>query len=207
MTKQMLLGLLLVLLLPACEQRQPAPPFTATDISAADFGRDFRLTDHHGRARQLSDFRGKVVLLFFGYTYCPDICPTTMSTMVKVIKRLGKDAGKVQVLFVTLDPARDTRAVLARYVPFFHPGFLGLYGDTGATAKVAADFRVYAKRQQGASANGYTLDHSAGSYVFDQNGKLRLYLDYGQSVDAIAQDLRLLLKEAAPKRFFGIWRI
>lgn len=194
MVRWILLGALFALLLPACEQRQAPPSFTATDISAVDFGRDFRLTDHHGHVRQLADFKGKVVVLFFGYSHCPDVCPTTLSTMAGVMKRLGKHASKIQVLLVTLDPERDTQAVLAQYVPFFHPSFLGLYGDTAATAKVSADFHVYAKRQDTGSKAGYTLDHSAGSYVFDPSGKLRLYLDYGQNVDAITQDLLLLLK-------------
>lgn len=170
-------------------------PFLARDISGASYGRDFLLTDHLGQPRRLADFRGKVVVVFFGYTHCPDVCPTTLADMAMALRQLGADAQKVQVLFVTVDPERDTPAVLAQYAPSFNPSFLGLYGDAAATAAIAKEFRIfYQKRQTGPEA-GYTMDHTAGTYVFDPSCRLRLFLDYGQGADAVAHDLKLLLRE------------
>lgn len=169
-------------------------PFLGTDITGADYGKDFHLTDHYGKPRSLADFRGRAVLLFFGYTRCPDVCPTTLSEAALAMKALGEDAKRVQVLFVTLDPERDTRELLAQYVPAFHPDFLGLSGDSAATAKVARDFKVFYQKQPGGTPGGYTLDHSAGSFVFDPSGRLRLYFGYGKGGDALTHDLRILLK-------------
>ncbi len=181
-----------VLLIAGCEG---AKPFNGTDITgAAGYGNDFRLTDHNGVPRTLSDFRGKVVVLFFGYTQCPDVCPTTMVDMKRVMSLLGKDGEKVQVLFITVDPARDKQAILARYVPSFHPYFLGLYGDQAATEKVTRDFKIYYKIQPGRSADTYTVDHTAGELVIDPNGQLRLFENYGQEPEKIAADLKRLLK-------------
>lgn len=188
MWRPILLSLFLVLA--GCDTR---PQFANADLSYADFGKDFALTDHNGQPRTLADFRGKAVVIFFGYTQCPDVCPTTMTGMAEAMKQLGADAAKVQVLFVTVDPERDTRELLAQYVPAFHPGFLGLYGDPQTIAKTAQEFRVFYKKQPGATPNTYTVDHTAGSYVFDPRGKLRLYVKHGEKPELIARDLRLLI--------------
>ena len=180
--------------LTGCKQETSAVKFTSTDITGVDFGKDFQLTDHTGKARTLADFKGKAVLMFFGYTHCPDVCPTTLSDIAQALVLLGKDANKVQVLFVTVDPARDTQALLAKYVPAFNPDFLGLYGDEAATAKVAKDFRIFYQKHKSANSQRYDVDHTAGTYVFDQAGKLRLFMSYGQGAEVIARDLRALLK-------------
>lgn len=187
---------LLSLALLACGEKPGAPvePFKATDITGAEFGRDFHLTGHDGRPRSLANFRGKVVVLFFGYTHCPDVCPTTLGDLSLVMRRLGSDAARVQVLFVTLDPERDTPALLAQYVPSFYPSFLGLFGDAAATAQVAKEFRVFYRKVDVGSRAGYALDHSAGMYVFDRAGHLRLFVNYGLGADAITHDLKALLR-------------
>jgi protein SCO1/2 len=168
------------------------PQFKSTDITGADYARDFSLTDHTGKPRHLADFRGKVVTVFFGYTQCPDVCPTSLSSMAEVLRILGPDdAGRVQVLFITVDPERDTPQLLAQYVPAFNPSFLGLYGDLPTTVAVARDFKVFYKKQ-GEGPN-YTVDHSAGTFVFDPAGRLRLYVKHGESPTAIASDIKLLL--------------
>jgi protein SCO1/2 len=184
--------LFLVVAVAACTPRKP--DFQGTDVTGVDWGRDFHLIDHHGHPRSLADFRGKVVVLFFGYTHCPDVCPTTLGELAEVMKRLGPDADKVQVLFVTLDPARDTPALLAQYVPAFHPSFLGLYGDEAATRKAAADFKVFYQKQPGRDADSYTLDHGANSFVFDPQGRLRLVFGYASGVEPLVHDIRLLLE-------------
>ena len=171
-----------------------APPrFVSTDLSTVDWGKDFSLTDHHGQPRRLADFRGKAVVLFFGYTQCPDVCPTTLSTMRDTMTLLGDDARRVQVLFVTVDPARDTPALLAQYVPAFHPSFLGLYADEKGTAALAKEFKVFYAKQPGSTPGSYSIDHSTGSYAFDAQGKLRLLLRHGETPANIAADLKLLL--------------
>lgn len=170
------------------------PPFVATEITGAGFGREFRLTDHAGQVRTLADFRGKAVVIFFGYTHCPDVCPTTMERFAQVSRQLGDDAARLQVLFVTLDPQRDTREVLARYVPFFHPDFLGLTGEPAEIESVVREFRVVASRRAAEGAGGYTLDHSAGAYAYDPAGQLRLYLGPELPLDAVVGDLRRLIR-------------
>jgi protein SCO1 len=167
--------------------------FKSTDITGADYGKQFALTDHTGRPRTLEDFRGKVVVIFFGFTQCPDVCPTTMLTIANAVKQLGPQADDVQVLFVTLDPERDTPEVLAQYVPAFHPRFLGLYGDAAATAKAAREFKVFFQRVDGRSGGSYSIDHTAASYVIDRQGRLRLYVRHSQTEADIASDLRQLL--------------
>jgi protein SCO1/2 len=174
---------------------QPAPEFHATNVTGATWGRDFSLTDHRGQRRSLADFRGKAVVLFFGYTQCPDVCPTNLSTLREVMEKLGPESARVQMLFMTVDPERDTQALLAEYVPAFHPQFLGLYGDAAATAATAKEFRVFYAKQPGNTPTSYTIDHGAGSYVFDPAGRLRLYVKHGESVERIAADLRRLLAE------------
>lgn len=180
----------LALLLAGCDSR---PQFVNTDISEADYARDFALTDHNGKPRTMADFRGKAVVIFFGYTQCPDVCPTTMTGMAEALKLLGGDAAKVQVLFVTVDPERDTQQLLAQYVPVFNPSFLGLFADAQTIARTAQEFRVFYKKQPGSTPTTYTVDHSAGSYVYDPQGRLRLYIKHGEKPEVIAKDLKLLV--------------
>lgn len=184
-------ALLFVLALGGCEKGPPQ--FDSVDISGANYARDFALTDQNGKPRTLADFRGKVVVMFFGYTQCPDVCPTTMADLSSVMKQLGPDAKRVQVLFVTLDPERDTPRVLAAYVPGFDPRFLGLYGSAQQTADVAREFKVFYQKVEGPTPTSYTLDHSAGSYVFDPTGHLRLFMRNAELPSAILHDLKLLL--------------
>jgi protein SCO1/2 len=187
-----LLVALLSLSLASCGREQ-AQPFSSTDITGADFGTDFALADPSGQIRRLADYRGKVVVVFFGYTQCPDICPTTLHLLATVMKSLGDEANKVQVLFITLDPERDTPKLLAQYVPSFDPRFLGLYGDTATIAKTAKDFKVFYQKQPGSRADLYSIDHSAGSYVFDPKGRLRLYVGQADKPENVAADLKRLL--------------
>lgn len=192
----LLLSCSAVLLLAACD----APViftnnsgFHAHPVTADNIGRDFHLVDHHGQPRQLADFRGKVVVLFFGYTQCPDVCPTTLATMAEVMRQLGDAASKVQVLFITLDPERDTRELLAAYVPQFHADFLGLSGDVQTTAATAREFHVYYLKQAGSAENSYSIDHTANSYLYDPQGRLRLLANYGETAEHISSDIRQLL--------------
>jgi protein SCO1/2 len=180
----------IALLLSGCSE---PVSFKSTDISGVDWGKDFNLTDHLGQSRRLNDFKGKAVVLFFGYTQCPDVCPTTLATMRDALGLLGEDASRVQVLFATLDPARDTTQLLAQYVPMFHPSFIGLRGDEATIAALAKDFKVFYAKQAGATPDSYTIDHSTGSYAFDPQGKLRLLLRHGEAPDVVAADLKLLL--------------
>jgi protein SCO1/2 len=169
-------------------------PFHGVDVTGADMGADFQLKDHNGRERSLADFRGKTVAIFFGYTHCPDVCPTTLSDMANALQLLGPHAARVQVLFVTLDPKRDTPELLRQYVPAFNPSFLGLYGDAAATGRVTKDFKVYSAERAGKEPGQYTLDHSAQTFVFDPQGRLRLMLPYGSPPAKIASDLKILLE-------------
>jgi protein SCO1/2 len=186
------LSLLGLLSLGACSKSEEK--FINTDLTGLDYAKDFALTDQNGQARTLKDFKGKAVVIFFGYTQCPDVCPTTMMEMSEVMKKLGALADRVQVLFVTVDPERDTQALLAEYVPSFDKRFLGLYGDLAATTKVAKEFKVFFQKSPGKTPDSYSMDHTAASYVFDTEGRIRLYLRYGQGPDPIAHDLKLLLK-------------
>jgi protein SCO1 len=183
---------LVALVFAACGPQ--GPKFQASDVTGASFGRDFALTDHNGKQRTLADFRGKAVVVFFGYTQCPDVCPTTLAALAEAMKGLGPDADRVQVLFVTVDPERDTRELLAQYVPAFDRRFLGLFGDADATARVAKEFKIVYQKQPGTSAGSYTMDHSAGTYVFDPQGRLRLFVGLTQGPDVFAHDLREILK-------------
>jgi protein SCO1/2 len=188
------LALSMTLGLAGCDKLTTKPPsFQNTDVTGLQYAQDFALLDHTGKARTLADFKGKVVLMFFGYTQCPDVCPTTMAELAGVMKELGPLADQVQVLFVTVDPERDTQALLAQYVPAFDPRFLGLYGDAAATARVAKEFKVFYAKVPGKEAGSYSMDHTAGSYVFDKNGKVRLFLRHGQGAAPIVHDLRQLL--------------
>jgi protein SCO1/2 len=198
-------GLLMVLSLTACGDKSASggqemalsptnSAFINTDVTGLGYARDFALTDHTGKPRTLADYKGKAVLVFFGYTQCPDVCPTTMVEMANVMKEMGPLASKVQVLFVTVDPERDTQELLSKYVPAFDPSFVGLYGDQAATDKVAKEFRVFYQKVPGKTPGSYTMDHTAGSYVFDPEGHIRLFVRHGQGPDPIAHDLKLLLK-------------
>lgn len=179
----------------ACEvQNRSKNSFNAIDITGADYGKDFRLSDPTGKPRTLADFQGKAVLMFFGFTHCPDVCPTTLADAAKVVKSLGPRGDRVQVLFVTLDPKRDTPKVLAEYVPAFHPSFLGLYGDEATTRKTAKDFRVFFEQRPGSTPDNYSIDHTAGTLVFDPQGRLRLFVNNGMAPDKIAADISKLLK-------------
>ena len=185
------------LVLSGCGQKSPQPPLAhvvAEDVSGASYAQDFDLLDHHGQRRRLGDFKGKVVAIFFGYTHCPDVCPTTLYDFSVAMKILGADADKVQVLFVTVDPERDTPAVLAQYVPAFNPHFLGLYANSTKTALLARQFQVYYHRQPSDAAGRYAVDHSAFTYVYDKNGHLRLKMPFAESSTDIANDLKQLLR-------------
>jgi protein SCO1/2 len=195
MRSRISLLVLLAVALAACGRSPSAPSFRATDVTGADFGKELQLTDFNGQPRQLSDFRGKAVVVFFGYTHCPDVCPTTLSTLAAAIKKLGPDGDKVQVLFVTADPERDSAEVLKQYVTAFNPTFLGVRGTLDETAKVAKEFKVIVQKNAGADPNNYTVDHSSGTYIYDPAGKLRLYVGYGQDADVFAHDIGLLLKK------------
>jgi len=184
--------LVLLLALGACQQGKP--DFRATDITGASFGQDFALTDHTGKPRALADFRGRVVVMFFGFTHCPDVCPATLAELAAAVKKLGTDGDKVQVLLVTVDPERDTPQVLSQYVTAFDPRFLALRGTAEETARVAKEFKIIYQKVAGARPDSYTMDHSAGTYIFDTQGRLRLYVSYGQGPEVFAHDIALLLK-------------
>jgi protein SCO1/2 len=178
-----------------CERPDATAKFQLTDVTGANFGKELALTDHNGRPRTLTDFKGKVVVLFFGFIHCPDVCPTTLAELAQVARELGPEGSKMQVLFVTVDPERDTPDVLKQYVPSFYPDFLGLYGDAAATARVAKEFKIFYQKQP-QSGGGYTMDHSAGTYVLDRQGRLRLFAQYGAGAPALLHDIRILLENS-----------
>jgi protein SCO1/2 len=182
------------LALAACDRLPGSKtPFKGIDVTGSPIGGELGLLDPDGKQRTLADFRGKVVVVVFGYTQCPDVCPTTLADFASAMKKLGPDAGSVQLLFVTVDPKRDTAELLRQYVPAFHPSFLGLRGDRAATSRVTREFRVYSQERSGKTAGSYTVDHSAQSFVFDRQGRVRLIIGYGAPSEAIASDLRILL--------------
>ena len=171
-----------------------APAFQNVDITGnKQFASTFSMPDTNGHMRTLADFKGKAVVLFFGYTHCPDVCPTTMAELSQALQQLGPDASRVQVLFVTVDPARDTPAVLGQYVAAFNPSFIGLRPDDAGLAKIAKDFHVYYAKVPGKTPDAYTMDHTAASYVFDPSGQLRLFARDGQGAASWVHDLKLLL--------------
>jgi protein SCO1 len=176
-------------LLAACDRK---PHFNAVDLTGADYAKGFQLTDTDGKVRTLQDFKGKVVIVFFGYTQCPDVCPTTMADIAQAKKLLGADGAKVQGIFITIDPGRDTPELLKAYVANFGPDFVALRGTPEQTAAVAKDFKVYYKKVEGKDGN-YTMDHSAASFVYDPQGRLRLYARYGAGPQVLADDVRQLL--------------
>lgn len=185
--------ILMLSFLSACKPSDEANKFVATDITGADFGQSFSLTDHTGKQRTLADFKGKVVAMFFGYTHCPDVCPTTMHDLKLAMKLLGDQSDQVQVLFVTVDPERDTQEVLAQFVPSFDTRFIGLRGSLQETSHALSRYKVYFAKVEGKGKNDYTIDHSAGVYVFDKDGAVRLYVDYGEKPADIANDIKQIL--------------
>jgi protein SCO1 len=193
-TRRMMLAVSLaasLFVLSACADK---PSFKNTDITGAEFARELSLTDHNGQARTLADFKGKAVVIFFGFTQCPDVCPTTLAEMAEVMKLLGDDSKRLQVLFVTVDPERDTAELLKKYTPAFHPSFLGLSGSLDGTAKVAKEFKVFYQKVPGKTEGSYTMDHTANSFVFDPQGKVRLVVKHGMGAQSLASDLKQLLK-------------
>jgi protein SCO1/2 len=178
----------------ACSETKPN--FTSVDVTGADYAKNFQLNDHNGQSRSLQDFKGKLVVVFFGYTQCPDVCPTSMAELAEIKKSLGSDGDRLQGIFITVDPQRDTPALLKAYMANFDPSFLALVPTPEQLAAVAKDFKVYYKKVEGSTPTSYTMDHSAGSYVYDTQGRLRLYARYGAGVAPLLGDLKLLLKQA-----------
>jgi protein SCO1/2 len=181
----------------ACDSKVSTPKlsFANTDITGSNFGRDFELTDHAGQRRTLADYRGKVVALFFGFAQCPDICPTTLSDLAQVKQQLGADGDKLQVLFITVDPERDTQEVLAGFITAFDSSFVALRGDKPEIDKVTKDFKVFAQKVAGKDGGAYTIDHTAATYVFDSEGRIRLFVRHGQ-VGNLFADIKKLFDGA-----------
>ena len=201
MRRRSLLAAAAALVLAGCD-RVPGlgggsrPAFKAIDLTGAEYGRDLSLTDTEGRRRTLADFRGKIVVLFFGFTQCPDVCPSTLAELAEVKRSLGADGERVQGVFVTIDPERDTPELLKEYVTTFDPSFVALRGDADETKKAAREFKVFYAKVPGKTEGSYTMDHTAGSYVIDADGHLRLFTRYGSGAQALTDDLKLLLAEA-----------
>lgn len=172
------------------------PQFKSIDLTGADYAQGFSLTDHNGQLRTLKDFAGKVVVVFFGFTQCPDVCPTSMAELAQVKQQLGADGEKLQAIFITVDPERDTAEMLKAYMGNFDPTFLALRPTLEQLPQVAKDFKIYYKKVDGKTPGSYTMDHSAGSYVFDEKGRIRLYNRYGSGADGLASDIRLLIKSS-----------
>jgi len=172
-----------------------APSFKAIDITGADYAKDFALTDADGKPRRLSDFKGQVVVVFFGFTQCPDVCPTTMLELAAVKKALGADGARVQGIFITVDPDRDTAPLLKAYIDNFGAGFVALRGSADETRAVAKHFKVFYAKVPGPTETSYTMDHTAGSYIFDAKGQVRLFTRYGTGAEALTHDLKLLLAQ------------
>ena len=181
--------------LTACSPDGPA--FRGVNITGADYARDFSLTDHHGQLRSLKDFRGKVVVVFFGFTQCPDVCPTSMQELAEVKAALGADGERLQGIFISVDPERDTLELLKAYMENFDPSFLALRPTPEQLPALAKDFKIYYKKVDGTTPTSYSMDHSAGSYLYDPQGRLRLYHRHGSGTEALTEDVRLLLGEAA----------
>lgn len=182
------------LALAACSESKP--PFTGIDITGADYATGFALTDHNGQARTLADFKGKVVVVFFGFTQCPDVCPTSLTEMAQAKQLLGTDGERMQGLFVSIDPERDTPEIMKAYMAAFDPSFLALYAKPDDLPALARSFKIYYKKVPGSTPQNYTMDHSAGSYVYDPQGRIRLYNRYGTGAQALAGDLKKLLAGA-----------
>ena len=173
------------------------PAFKAIDITGAEYARTLQLSDPDGQLRSLADYRGKVVVVFFGYTQCPDVCPTTMAELAEVKRSLGPDGARVQGIFVTVDPARNTAELLKAYAANFGPDIIGLRGTPEQTTAAAKEFKVFYNKVPGKTDTSYTVDHTAGSYIFDAKGRVRLFTRYGSGAQALADDLKILLAEPA----------
>jgi protein SCO1/2 len=184
-------------LLGACDKPSSAPAFKGVDITGANYARSLNLPDQNGQPRSLADFKGKVVVVFFGYTQCPDVCPTTLTELAAVKQQLGADGAKVQSLFVSVDPARDTPELLKAYMANFGPDFVGLSGTPDQTKAAAQEFKIYYAKVPGKTESSYTVDHTAGSYLFDKQGRVRVFTRYGSGAEALASDLKILLAEPA----------
>jgi protein SCO1/2 len=182
----------MALVLAGC-QKAEAPAFKSIDITGAEYGRELELTDADGQRRHLADFKGKVLVVFFGFTQCPDVCPTTMVELAQVKAALGADGDRVQGVFVTIDPERDTAPVLKAYVTNFSPDFIALRGSADETKAAAKQFKVFYAKVPGKTPESYTMDHTAGSYIFDAEGRIRLFTRYGSGAEALTHDLKLLL--------------
>jgi len=185
------------LALSACERAAPPHHFNAIDLTGAKYAQGFNLPDFDGKPRTLADFKGKVVVVFFGYTQCPDACPTTMAELSGVLKTLGPDASKVQVVFVSVDPSRDTPALLKNYVTNFRPDFIALRGDEAQTKQVVKDFKLIVEKVPGKTPDSYTIDHTAGTYIFDREGRVRLFASQSLDPALLTDDLKALLAEKA----------
>jgi protein SCO1/2 len=195
--------MLAALLCAGCQEKSPVqavpppPAFSNTDVTGLGYAHDFSLQDFNGKLRTLADFKGKAVVVFFGYTQCPDVCPTTMHDLGEVMQQLGPQADKVQVIFITLDPERDTPKLLSQYVPAFDKRFLGLVGSLQETEKVAKEYHVYYAKVPGKKPGSYSMDHSAGLYIYDPEGRIRIYASSTQGVEPLVHDLKILLAQAA----------
>lgn len=176
----------------ACSEAKPQ--FKSIDLTGADYAQGFALADHNGQVRNLKDFAGKVVVVFFGFTQCPDVCPMSMAELAEVKKLLGPDGDKLQAVFISVDPERDTPELLKAYMGNFDPSFVALRPTLAQLPEVAKDFKVYYKKVEGKTPGSYTMDHSAGSYIFDAKGRIRLYYRYGSGAETLASDIRLLIK-------------
>jgi protein SCO1/2 len=172
----------------------PKPPtFKSTDITGATFAQDLKLTDHTGQSRTMADFRSKAVVVFFGFTQCPDVCPTSMTTLAEVKRLMGDQGKQLQVLFITVDPERDTLPLLKEYMTNFDPTFLALRPEPAELKAVADSFKIYYRKAEGSTPTSYMMDHSAGKYVFDTEGRVRLFSSYGTEPAVIAEDILTLL--------------
>ncbi len=199
-TRRLALAALIALTLSACQKSAPnAAKFQGIDLTGAEYARQLSLTDQEGRMRTLADFKGKVVVVFFGYTQCPDVCPTTMAEIAEVKRSLGADGDRVQGVFVTIDPERDTAALLKAYLASFDQGFVGLRGSEAQTQAAAKEFKVFFAKVPGKTPESYTMDHTAASFVFDTEGRVRVYERYGAGAQALGDDIKLLLAEAGKK--------
>ena len=182
-----------LLALTACSDKTPEASFHSIDITGADYADGFELTDHNGQPRTLADFKGKAVVVFFGFTQCPDVCPTSMSELAQAKELLGADGDRLQGIFISIDPERDTPEIMQAYMGSFDPSFLALYAKPDELPELAKRFKIYYKKVIGSTPETYTMDHSAGSYIFDPQGKVRLYFRYGSGAQAMADDVKQLL--------------
>lgn len=182
----------------ACDNKPPVPKaaFGNTDITGIGYAQGFELTDHTGQKRTLTDYKGKAVVMFFGFTHCPDVCPSALAELAAVKKELGTDGDKLQVLFVTVDPERDTQQILADFVPAFDPSFVGLYGNGEQTAALQKEFKLFVQKVPNKSGGGYSVDHTAGSYLYDPQGRIRLFIRSGQGPQTVLNDIKLILAGA-----------